>query len=278
MRRSAWSWIFPCLGASAVATLGSSAARAQEPPTGPNGPNGPKEPHPTVVSDGSLLIPSKTAKKKDAIDEPKKADALAGRWGDVAFSFVERFGRISVPSDSERGKSGSLQGSGVELRFMMRAGVGAYYRWTNAASHANNKQDWYHLEYAFGFAQRLHATGKSGLLGLRTSSRLEFGILYTQLGTNESCTRSYMPLATDCSTANFGTSAANPAGGNASGAGIGLEMRLGGDVALGPFDLGLDVGISGYRRWSTGSNSVSIPGWFYVPSAQLKLAIALPFT
>jgi hypothetical protein len=240
----------------AASAASSSPAWAQE-----------KEPAPTETAP-----PTVTPKKsKDGLEEPKKGDALAGRWGDVAFSFVERFGRMGVPSDSERGRPGMLQGSGVELRFMMRAGVGAYYRWTNAATNMGNKQDWYHLEYAFGFAQRLHATGKSSLLGLRTSSRVELGFLYTQLGTNESCSRSYVPLATDCSTTNFGP-------GNASGAGVGLEMRIGGDVAFGPLDLGLDIGISGYRRWSTGSNSVSIPGWFYVPSAQLKLAIALPFT
>ncbi|MEO7092066.1 MAG: hypothetical protein ABI175_02370 [Polyangiales bacterium] len=261
MRRSRGSWhqsrIFLCVAACAVAAASSRSARAQE-----------KEaesttPPPTVTT--------KKASAKDAVEEPKKGDAMAGRWGDVAFSFVERFGRMSVPSDSERGTSGMLQGSGVELRFMMRAGVGAYYRWTNAATNTGNKQDWYHLEYAFGFARRLHATGKSDLIGLRTSSRIELGFLYTQLGTHEACSRSYVPLATDCSTTNY-------APGNASGAGVGLEMRLGGDIAFGPLDLGLDIGISGYRRWSTGSGSVSIPGWFYVPSAQLKLAIALPFT
>ena len=254
------------LVAACIAASWSVSARAQEPPTGPV-----KDPHPTVESDPSLYVPSKTPKKKDAAEQPKKGDALAGRWGEFAFSLVERFGRISVPSDSERGKSGSLQGSGFEVRFMMRPGVGAYYRWTNAATNSHDGADWYHLEYAFGFVRRLHETGRADLLGLRTSSHLALGFLYTQLGTNEACTRGYAPLAADCSTTNFDR-------GNASGAGVGMELRLGGDVAFGPLDLGLDVGISGYRRWSTGSNSVSIPGWFYVPSAQLKLAIALPFS
>jgi hypothetical protein len=262
MLRGARSRIFPwgAVAACVALVLSSSPSFAQE-----------KEPAPAPTSSPTVTMKKKGTESDS--DEPKKekGDALAGRWGDVAFSFVERFGRMSVPKDSERGKSGTLQGSGVELRFMMRPGVGAYYRWTNAATNSGNKQDWYHLEYAFGFAKRLHATGKPGLIGLRTSSRFEIGFLYTQLGTNEACTRSYMPLATDCSTTNFGL-------GNASGAGVGLEMRLGGDVAFGPLDLGVDIGISGYRRWSTGSGSVSIPGWFYVPSAQLKLAIALPFT
>lgn len=220
-----------------------------------------------------VLLGASTAAAEDksidvsAESAPRKA-IESGRYGDVSLTVVESFGRINVPSDSERGGSGSMQGSGWDLRFMMAPGVGAYYRWDNAAQNSGNHADWYVLQYAFGFAGRLHSTGRSGLWSIRTQSRLEWGLLYFQAGTNDVCTRSWAPLGDTCS----GT----PPTGNASGAGVGSELRLAGEVDFGPIALVLNLGATGYRRWSTGSSSVSIPGWFWMPTAMLHIGIALP--
>ncbi len=206
-----------------------------------------------------------------AKDKPTgpKVDPLKGRWGNVAISLVERFGTIQLPSSAEHGKSGSLRGSGLELRFNMRPGIGAYYRLTTATTANNDKNDVYQLEWAFGFSKRLHATGKPGFWQFRTSSHLDFGFLYWHLDTNESCTRSYSPLSSSCETLDWSR------GNNTSGSGVGLEARLGAEIAIGLLGLGFDVGVAGYQKWSTGGNSDSPPMNYWVPTAQLKLSVDL---
>jgi hypothetical protein len=218
----------------------------------------------------SAAPPMTPESEKEKSSAEPKGDALAGKWGDFALSVVERFGRISVPSDAERGQSGALKGSGMEFRVGTRSGLGAYYRIITAATSNNDGADWYHAEYAFGFAGRLHASGKPGFWQFHTQSRIELGILYSQLGTNQTCSTSYAPWGTSCD-----STVPSPFL-NASGAGWGVEMRLAGEIGFGPIGLGLDVGASANHRWSTGESSVSIPFHWFVPSAQLKIALVLP--
>lgn len=203
-----------------------------------------------------------------AATAPKKVSA-SGRFGDVSLAVVETFGRIDVPSGTAFGKSGAMQGSGWDLRFMMPPGVGAYYRWNNAAQHDGNHVDWYLVQYAFGIAGRLHSTGRSGLWSIRTQSRIEWGFLYFQANTDDNCTRSWAPRGAECS----GVSAAA----SASGAGIGTELRVAGEIDVGPLAISVDVGATGYRSWSSASGSASLPGWFWIPNAQLKFGLVLPF-
>jgi hypothetical protein len=207
-------------------------------------------------------------------DAAAKKESTSGRYGDVSLTIVESFGKINMPSDAERGASGAMQGSGWDLRYGMVPGIGAYWRWeslgqtTSLAS--SNGTSWYMLQYVFGMVGRLHSTGRPGLWSIRTQSRIEWGILYFQAGTNtDGCTHGWLPLSTSCGGASTTL--------NASGAGIGSELRLAGEIDFGPIAVALDVGATGYRRWSTGSSSVSIPGWFWMPTAQLKFGLALPF-
>lgn len=204
---------------------------------------------------------------KGAVSEPA-GTTPKGRWGDASFSLVERYGRLVVPSP-ELGTSGTLAGSGFELRFMMPVGWGAYYRWVNGATNARNGFDWFHGDFSFGIDRRLHATGGPSTWSVRTQSRFELGLAYTQLGTNLTCTRSASPLATSCDGGGIA--------GNVSGAGFGLETRIAAEIALGPIYVGADLGIAGYRRWSTGSASLSPPGWFALPSAQLRMGVGFSF-
>jgi len=228
-----------------------------------------------LASDEAMLPPEEmgTPSKDKTVDvsaeaAAKNAEPVSGRYGDVSLTITESFGRINVPADSERGKSGATQGSGFELRYMMTPGVGAYYRWENAAQQSGDHFDWYVLQYVFGFAGRLHSTGRKGLWTIRTQSRIEWGLLYFQAGTNDVCTRSLFPLGANCS----GT----PPVENASGAGLGTELRLAGEVDVGPIAFAVDLGATGYRRWSTGSSSVSIPGWFWMPTVLFHVGLALP--
>jgi hypothetical protein len=217
--------------------------------------------------------PAEKSEDVGAAAAAKKA-STSGRYGDVSLTIVESFGKINMPNDSERGASGAMQGSGWDLRYMMVPGVGAYMRWESLGQTSNvpasAPTSWYLLQYVFGFAGRLHSTGRPGLWSIRTSSRIQWGIMYFQAGTNtDGCTHGWLPLSTSCGGA--------PTTLNASGAGWGTELRLAGEIDFGPLALALDVGAMGYRRWSTGSSSVSIPGWFWMPTAQLKFGLALPF-
>ena len=231
-----------------------------------------------LAANEDMLPPEEMAPKEKTEDVSAEAaakkESTSGRFGDVSLTIVETFGKINMPNDAERGASGNMQGSGWDLRYMMVPGVGAYARWESIGQTStvpsSAPTSWYVLQYAFGIAGRLHSTGRPGLWSVRTHSRIEWGILYFQAGTNtDGCTHGWLPLSTSCG----GT----PANLNASGAGLGTELRLAGEVDVGPIAIALDVGATGYRRWSTGSSSVSIPGWFWMPTAQLKFGLALPF-
>ena len=251
--------IFPALTMLALAGSSAPATARAAPPASEATTS---EPRSSAEADPTTGV--------DVPDRPvAAASAASGHYGDASLAVVERFGRYSLPSSVERGTAGGIQGSGWDLRFMMTPGVGAYYRWSSAGQSLGHHVDWYHLEYAFGFAARLHSTGRAGTWSVRTQSRVEWGMIYFQAGTNDACVRSYAPLGTAC--------AGDGGSGNASGAGFGSEVRLAGEVDFGPIGLSADVGAAGFRRWSTGSNSVSIPGWFWMPTAQIKLGLALAF-
>lgn len=195
------------------------------------------------------------------------AKAPATRWGEAELGVLGRFGRLGIPAGG-LGKSGAIQGSGWLVKYVMPVGWGGYWRWSNYSTTNNDHYDWYQRQYVFGFLRRIHQTGRAGWWSVRTQSHLAIGMMYWQMGTNESCARSFAPLGTTCQTLG--------AQQNASGSGIGMEVRVGGEVGAGPIALGVDVGVEGYRRWSTGSNSDSPPGWSYAPTVQLNLGITLP--
>jgi hypothetical protein len=191
-------------------------------------------------------------------------------WGDASFSVVERYGKLLVGTP-DRGKSGTLQGSGLEARFTMPMGWGAYYRWTTAATNNSDRFDWKHLDLAAGFSRRVVAGGSPSLWGFRYQVHLDFGFVYTKLGTNEACTTGIAPFATSCST----TTPTHEW--NADGAGIGLEARVGAALGVGPLAIGVDLGVGGFRTLVTGGNSADPPAWFAAPLAQLKVGLAIPF-
>lgn len=191
------------------------------------------------------------------------------KWGDASLSVAERFGYLSM-GGAERGKSGLARGPGLELRFMMPIGWGAYYRYVNVATAHNDAADWYHGEFVAGLSRRLMAVGDKRLWSFRSSARFDFGMGWTQTGTNERCEQSFVPFGTNCR-----SRAGLPK--NVQGDALAFEARLGGDVGIGPLYVGVDVGMSAYLNVTTGSNSLSLPWLFLSPSGQLRLGVALPF-
>lgn len=190
------------------------------------------------------------------------------QWGDASLNLVERFGYLAIDG-APRGKSGFARGAGLELRFMMPIGWGAYYRYLNVATANKDGQDWYHGEFVAGLSRRLMSVGRRELWSTRASARFDFGVGYAQTGTNERCTQSFVPFGTDCSSR----------GGlpkNVQGDALTFEARLGADVGFGPVAIGLDVGMSAYLNVTTGGNSLSLPWLFLAPSGQLRLGVALP--
>ena len=191
-------------------------------------------------------------------------------WGDGAIYFDNSFSRLAM-NNSEAAKRTAFHGSGVELRFMMPIGWGAYYRANTQATNNRDGYEWKHIDVGGGFSRRLLAVGSGKTWGLRAQLHFDVGFLYSQLATHETCKTGITPFATSCDTITPGYP------GNAAGVALGLETRFGGEVGIGPLGLGLDLGVAGYREIVTGGNSREIPGWFAIPSALLKVGLALPF-
>jgi hypothetical protein len=196
------------------------------------------------------------------VPEPK-------HYGEVAVSAVERFGYLAI-NNAPVGKSGIVRGAGIELRFMMPIGWGAYYRYTSVATANKDRFDWFSGEFVAGLSKRLLAIGRRDLWSPRVSARFDFGVGWTQTGTNESCTRSFVPFGTKCS-----TGPNRPM--NVQGDALVVEARFGADFLVGPINVGLDVGSAAYMNITTGENSQSLPAFFFSPSGQLKLGVGLPF-
>ncbi len=201
---------------------------------------------------------------------PSGAAARAPRpFGDVALSLVERFGYLAI-NNAPVGKSGVVRGAGLELRYMMPIGWGAYWRYVSTASSNGDRFEWFQGEFVAGMSKRLFAVGRTDLWSPRASGRFDFGVGYTQVGTHESCTKSFAPFGTSCV-----TGPNRPV--NVQGDALVVEARFGADLAYGPLFLGLDVGAAAYTNITTGSNSRSLPAFFLSPSGQVKLGVGLPF-
>lgn len=190
-------------------------------------------------------------------------------YGDAAISVVERFGYLAI-DNAPAGQSGLIRGAGIELRYMMPVGWGAYYRYVSAATANKDRFDWYQSEYVAGFSRRLLAVGRRDLWSVRVAARFDFGVGYTQIGTNETCTRSFVPFGTSCS-----TGPNRPV--NVQGDALLAEARFAADAGVGPIYLGLDIGSAAYLNVTTGGNSASLPAVFFAPSGQVKLGVGLPF-
>lgn len=194
-------------------------------------------------------------------------------WGEASLNLVERTEYIAV-SGAEVGKSDWARGAGLELRFMMPVGWGAYYRYVEAATAAvrpaSEQFEWKHNEFAFGVSRRLLRLGRKDLWAPRVISTFDLGLGWAQLGTHQVCARSYAPFGTDCST-----------GGNrprnVQGDALALEARVGAAVGYGPLTLGFDIGAAAYLTILAGGNSHAPPTTFYIPSGQLRLGLALPY-
>lgn len=196
--------------------------------------------------------------------------AAPREWGDASFSVVQRFGYLAI-NGAEQGKSGLARGPGLELRYMMPIGWGAYYRHVGVATSNNDQAEWKHSEFIAGLSRRLLAVGSRELWSARASARFDFGVGYAQTGTHERCTKSLVPFGTDCT-----TSPGRPR--NVQGDALAFEARLGADVGVGPLYVGFDVGMSAYLSILTANGSASLPSLFLSPSGQVKLGLGLPFS
>jgi hypothetical protein len=203
--------------------------------------------------------------------QPVKAEPPPRRFGDASLTVVERFSYLAL-SGAEQGKAGLARGAGFELRFTMPIGWGAYYRYTGVATGHNDGFDWFSGEFVAGLSRRLLSVGGPNLWSARASARFDFGLGWTQTGTNERCTRSFVPFGTECTTFSGNRSR------NVQGDAMVTEARVGGDLGVGPIYIGFDVGIAAYLNVTTGNNSLSLPWLFLAPSGQLKLGVGLPFS
>ncbi|GAC1578724.1 MAG: hypothetical protein NVS3B20_09810 [Polyangiales bacterium] len=197
------------------------------------------------------------------------ARSQADGWGDASLSLVQRVGKLSLSQTDHLG--GATRGSGMEGRFMMPIGWGAYYRFGNEATKKQDGFDWNHFDIGGGFSRRLAGFGSPELWTLRGQLHLDFGLLYSQIETHESCATGYAPFSTQCQ------SVSQSRGGDASGAALGLEARVGGELGVGPIGVGIDVGEAGYLRLISGANSLPIPARYSLLSVQFKAGIAIPF-
>ncbi len=191
-------------------------------------------------------------------------------FGDVAFSTVARFGSVSVGSQPH-GKSGAMRGSGLEARFMMPIGWGAYYRAITAATDNRDGFEWKHFEIGAGFSRRILRGGTANLLGVRYQLHIDIGMFYAQLGTHETCTTGMVPFAASCDSLSAKRAP------DAHGVSLGLEARIAAEVGLGPIGFGVDLGAGAFRGILTGGNSLDPPTWYLVPSAQVKLGLVYAF-
>lgn len=209
-------------------------------------------------------------KSADAPPTPSPRPEDPKRWGDWSIAVVERFGLLLIAGAEPAATSPTVRGAGAELRYVMPVGWGAYWRWTDVASSVQNQFEWRQSELMFGFSRRVFRTGRVDPWTFRSQARVDVGVGFSRVGTNESCSQSFVPFGTSCS-----TGPGRPP--NITGDAAALEVRLSGDVGFGPIGLGLDVGFAAYARYVTGDNSVPPPGLFYLPSAQLRLGVAVPF-
>lgn len=209
-----------------------------------------------------------------AVTAPAADPGAPRRWGDVSLTLVQNQSYLAV-SGAERGQSDLARGPGLELRFFMPVGWGAYYRHTQVATAAirplDEQFEWKKSEFVAGLTRRLLSLGRRDLWSPRVQAHFDFGVGWAQLGTNQRCTRSYVPFGTECS-----TGPNRPQ--NVQGDALTFETRVGAFVAYGPLTLGVDVGAAAYLTVTSGTKSISPPPWFFAPSGQLKLGVALPFS
>lgn len=182
---------------------------------------------------------------------------------------VERFGGLVLPN-ATRGSSGSVTGSGLETRFMMPVGWGAYFRYARAvqgnSSCADGSCTWDQWDLTFGFSKRLQATPQKTTF--REHTRFDLGFLYSQAGTHPSCSGSVFTWSIACAND-------KPASGlNISGSAVGIEARLGLELAVGPVGLGLDFGGAAFKSLTHGGNSDPLPSVFFAWSAQARAGLS----
>jgi len=199
--------------------------------------------------------------------------AAPGSWGEASLTVVERMEYLSV-AGAEVGKSDLARGPGLELRFMMPVGWGAYYRYNDVATAAqrppSEQFEWEHQEWMFGVSRRLMRVGRGEMWSFRAQSTLDFGLGWSRLGTHQVCERSYTPFGTNCY-----TGPKRPT--NVQGDAMAFETRIGAAIGFGPLTLGVDIGAAAYLTLLAGSNSLSPPSPFFAPSGQLRLGLALPY-
>ncbi|MBI2391184.1 MAG: hypothetical protein HYV09_16460 [Deltaproteobacteria bacterium] len=225
----------------------------------------------------AALLPARAAAQTTSSalsSAPSVAPGAPKPWGDVSLTLVENQSYLAV-SGAERGQSDLARGPGLELRFFMPVGWGAYYRHTQVATAAirpvDEQFEWKKSEFVAGLTRRLLTLGRRELWSPRVQAHFDFGVGWAQLGTNQKCTRSYVPFGTDCF-----TGPNRPQ--NVQGDALTFETRVGAFVAYGPLTLGLDIGAAAYLTVTSGTKSIAPPPWFFAPSGQLKLGVALPFS
>lgn len=221
---------------------------------------------PLAFAAACALVPARASAADTAQPAPPS-------WGEASVNVVERTSYLSV-AGAEVGKSDLARGPGLELRFVMPMGWGAYYRWTDVATAAirpaSEQFEWEHQEWFFGVSRRLLRIGRGEFWAPRVQAALDVGLGWSQIGTHQVCTRSYVPFKTDCS-----TGPNRPQ--NVQGDALGFEARVGAGVSFGPITVGVDVGAAAHLTLFGGSNSWAPPWLFFTPSGQLRFGLALPY-
>jgi hypothetical protein len=189
--------------------------------------------------------------------------------GDFGGYLVERFGGLVLPN-ATRGGSGKVMGSGLETRFMMPVGWGGYFRYARAVQDNFKCGDacatWDQWDLTFGFSKRLQATPQKSTF--REHTRFDLGFLYSQAATRATCSNSLFTWSIGCD------SGKPTSGLNISGSAIGIEARLGLELAVGPIGLGLDFGGAAFKSLTHGGNSDALPSVFFAWSAQARAGLS----
>lgn len=214
----------------------------------------------------SVALPCRAEATPDETPAPQPSSAS---WGEASVNVTERMEYLSI-GGAEVGKSGLARGPGVELRFVLPMGWGAYYRWTDSATSNGDRFEWEHSEYMAGVSRRLLRVGRGQLWAPRVQATFDLGVGWSRIGTHESCTRSFVPWGTDCF-----TGPSRPQ--NVQGDALSFEARVGAGISFGPLTVGADVGASAHVTVDGGDNSWAPPPWFFAPSGQLRLGLALPY-
>ncbi len=217
-----------------------------------------------------LASPAAHAQATDAPPTPSPRPADPARWGDWSLSLVERYGQLLIGGAEPASTSAAVRGAGLELRYLLPIGWGAYWRYTDVASNVGNQFDWQQSELMLGVSRNVFRAGRADPWTFRAQAHVDVGFVFSRIGTNQTCSQSFVPFGTSCS-----TGPGRPP--NITGDSAALEVRLAGDVGFGPIGLGVDVGFGAFARYVTGDNSVPPPGLYYLPSAQLRLGIAVPY-